>query len=195
MFNEDIKELNVWVLVVPLVVGAFAAEPTERLEQFKVPVPVRVQDTFEFGSLYSVTAEDTVSVTEELTDKVAAAPTPVKVMLAHSALTGTVTVKPFSRKTLSPATGNDAPGAPPEVADHVEFAFQFPVATEYRSAAIRAIAENDKTTARKNFLQEGFSFIITSAVLMQKMHYRSRVHFSCNSASANLAGFTSEGAE
>jgi hypothetical protein len=63
--------------------------------------------------------------------------------------------------TLSPAIGNDAPGAPPDVADQVEFKFQLPVATEYRSAAIAENTANDKTTARKNFLQVRAGLIIS----------------------------------
>ena len=50
--------------------------------------------------------------------------------LAQAAFAVIVTVNPPSIKTLSPATGKLAPGAPPDVADHVEFRFQFPVATE-----------------------------------------------------------------
>ena len=51
-------------------------------------------------------------------------------MLVHADAASTVTVNPPSTKTLSPATGTLAPGTPPEVADQVEVAFQFPVATE-----------------------------------------------------------------
>jgi hypothetical protein len=47
----------------------------------------------------------------------------------------TVIVSPFSIRTASPATGNDAPAVPPALADQVEVAFQLPEATEYRFAA------------------------------------------------------------
>jgi hypothetical protein len=50
--------------------------------------------------------------------------------LAHAAFAVMVTVKTPSIKALSPATGKLAPGAPPEVADQVELAFQLPVTTE-----------------------------------------------------------------
>jgi hypothetical protein len=53
---------------------------------------------------------------------------------------GIVTVKlPLSSptKTVSPATGNEAPDAPDVLIAHVEFEFQFPLATAYRVAAFR----------------------------------------------------------
>jgi hypothetical protein len=55
---------------------------------------------------------------------------PVKVTFEHAEFTVTVIICPFSINTLSPATGILAPGAPPEVADHVEVKFQLPLATE-----------------------------------------------------------------
>ena len=135
-----------------LVVGAFTAEPTVMVTQDKVPPPERVHDELALGSLYNVTVPETVRVNVAFTVRIALAPTAVKVILEHPASAVTVTVHPFSRKTLSPATGKLAPGAPPEVADHVAVEFQLPEATEKRSAAITENAENDKTIARKNFL-------------------------------------------
>lgn len=41
--------------------------------------------------------------------------------------------------TVSPATGTDAPAAPPEVAAQVVVAFQLPVATEKRALAALAV--------------------------------------------------------
>jgi hypothetical protein len=58
-----------------------------------------------------------------------------KVIDAQAAATVTVTVRPPSIVTVSPATGTLAPEAPPEVADHVLVAFQLPVATEKRAFA------------------------------------------------------------
>ena len=52
-----------------------------------------------------------------------------------------VTVKPPSIVTVSPAAGTDAPAAPPEVADQVEVALQLPVATEKRFAALAVEAK------------------------------------------------------
>ncbi len=46
-----------------------------------------------------------------------------------------VTVKPPSMKTTSPATGTDAPDAPPDEADHVAVLFQLLLATENRLTA------------------------------------------------------------
>jgi hypothetical protein len=43
----------------------------------------------------------------------------------------TVTVYPPSITTISLAIGTGAPGAPPDVKDHVAVEFQLPVATEY----------------------------------------------------------------
>lgn len=61
----------------------------------------------------------------------------------------TVTVKPPSIITSSPATGTAAPDAPPDVADHVPVEFQFPVATEKRFAAgaLSAIRKSAIVTA------------------------------------------------
>lgn len=59
----------------------------------------------------------------------------VKVMLAQLAFAVIVTLNPPMMLTLSPATGAEAPGAPPALADHVDVAFQFPEATEYLVAA------------------------------------------------------------
>jgi len=50
--------------------------------------------------------------------------------LAQAAAAAVVTVNPPSIKTLSPATGNEAPGSPPDDDAHVELTFQLPVATE-----------------------------------------------------------------
>ena len=91
---------------------------------------------------------------------VALAPVPVKVTLAHAAFAVTVTVYPFSINTLSPATGTEAPDAPPDVPDQVEALFQLPDATEYLSAAKSVNAENEKTIARRYFLQLRQGFII-----------------------------------
>ena len=91
------------------------------------------------------------------TDKVA----PLAILkLAQAASAAVVTVKPPSINTLSPAIGKLAPEAPPDVADHVEMSFQFPVATEYLSAAISENPKNDKTTARNNFLQVRIGLIM-----------------------------------
>lgn len=57
-----------------------------------------------------------------------------------------------------------APGSPPEVADHVEVECQFPEATEYRSDPNPAMVENDRITARNNFLQERLDLIIIEQV-------------------------------
>jgi hypothetical protein len=72
--------------------------------------------------------------------------------LAPAEATLTVTVNPPSIKALSPATGALAPGAPPEVADQVALTFQFPVATEYRSAAYIDNTEHNKATMREEIL-------------------------------------------
>lgn len=101
---------------------------------------------------------------EKLTIRVEVAPTDVKVRFVHSALAVTVTVQPFSRKTLSPATGIEAPAAPPEEADHVEELFQFPDATEYLSAAITVITRNNKTPVSNNFLQAETWLIIVRSI-------------------------------
>ena len=50
--------------------------------------------------------------------------------LPQTALAETVTVKPRSIKTRSPARGAEAPAEPPEDVDQVLVAFQLPVATE-----------------------------------------------------------------
>jgi hypothetical protein len=84
--------------------------------------------------------------------------------LAQAASAAVVTVNPPSIKTLSPAIGKLAPGAPPDVAAHVEMLFQLPVATEYLSAAISENPKNDKTTARNNFLQVSVGLIMISVV-------------------------------
>ena len=80
-----------------------------------------------------VIAPDTVSVIPELIVSEVAVLF-VKVIDVQAALAVTVTLKPFSINTTSPATGTEAPAAPPEVADHVEVEFQLPEATEYRVA-------------------------------------------------------------
>ncbi len=51
------------------------------------------------------------------------------VKFAQAASAVMVTVNPPSIKTLSPATGADAPDAPPEVVDQVAVEFQFPLLT------------------------------------------------------------------
>ena len=58
----------------------------------------------------------------------------VKLTDAQAAVAVTVTVKPRSIVTTSPATGTEAPAPPPDVADQVAMAFQLPVATEKRFA-------------------------------------------------------------
>jgi hypothetical protein len=63
-------------------------------------------------------------------------------------------------KTLSPATGTEAPAAPPEVVDHVDELFQSPDSTEYLSAAITVITRNDKAPVSNNFLQVETGLII-----------------------------------
>jgi len=56
---------------------------------------------------------------------------PVAILrFVQAAAAVTVTVHPPSIIALSAATGAEAPGAPPEVADQVEVAFQLPDATE-----------------------------------------------------------------
>jgi hypothetical protein len=49
--------------------------------------------------------------------------------------TSSVTVKPPSINTSSPATGIAAPGAPPDIFDHVAVEFHPPVATLYTLSA------------------------------------------------------------
>jgi hypothetical protein len=49
--------------------------------------------------------------------------------------TSSVTVKPPSTNTSSPATGIAAPGAPPDIFDHVAVEFHPPVATLYTLSA------------------------------------------------------------
>ena len=56
-------------------------------------------------------------------------------MLLQAALAVRVTLNPPEIVTSSAATGTEAPAVPPEVADQVVVAFQFPEATEYRNAA------------------------------------------------------------
>lgn len=119
-----------------------------------------LHEVLALASLYNVRFPEIVRETEELTVRIEVAPTEVKVRFVQAALAVTVTVRPFSRKTLSPATGTEAPEAPPEVADHVEVLFQFPDATEYLSAATTFIKRNDKTPASNNFLQVDFRLII-----------------------------------
>jgi hypothetical protein len=75
----------------------------------------------------------------------------VKVIEEQAAFAVNVTLKPPSIVTASPATGTLAPAAPPEVADHVVVAFQLPVATEKRGAAIATVPMSttiDSTTIR-----------------------------------------------
>jgi hypothetical protein len=60
----------------------------------------------------------------------------VNVILAHSASAVRVTLKPPSMVTTSPATGAEAPEAPPEVEDQVDVDDQFPDATENLDAPI-----------------------------------------------------------
>jgi hypothetical protein len=62
---------------------------------------------------------------------------PAEIVREATALvvTFSVTVYPPSIVTASPAPGTDAPAAPPDVADHVAVAFQFPLATENLVAA------------------------------------------------------------
>ena len=72
---------------------------------------------------------------------------------AHAALypLGIVTVRllaPSPTKTLSPATGTDAPDAPPEVADQVVVTFQFPFAMAYLEAALAVEAPPINTNKR-----------------------------------------------
>jgi hypothetical protein len=98
------------------------------LAAFKFPAPTAMVLT-PLGGLGIVIAPETLTVIPELVINELAAAV-VNVIVEQAAFTVTVTVRPPSMNTLSPATGNDAPGAPPEVADHVAFTFQFPEATE-----------------------------------------------------------------
>jgi hypothetical protein len=68
--------------------------------------------------------------------------------------TPTVTAKPPSMKTSSPAIGTDAPGAPPEVAAQVAVELQLPEATENR---FRAKAE--ECASRRKSKMAGHFFI------------------------------------
>lgn len=113
-----------------MLVGAFKPDPTSRFAQDKVPPPERVHAELAFATLFNVMVPDIERVKDAFTVRIAAAPIPVKVILVQAAFAVIVTVHPFSRKTLSPATGTLAPEAPPEVADHVAVEFQLPLVTE-----------------------------------------------------------------
>lgn len=66
------------------------------------------------------------------------------VNVEHAAAAVNVTVKPGEIVTISPATGNEAPEAPPNVADQVAVLFQLLLATAKRLAALAAPAVNKK---------------------------------------------------
>lgn len=90
---------------------------------------------------------------------------------AHAALypVGIVTVRSLELvcspiKTSSPATGIDAPEAPPEVAAQVEVAFQFPLfATAYLEAALAVEVPTSATVSVSNIEAVNF-FIVFSEV-------------------------------
>ena len=76
-----------------------------------------------------------------------------------------VTVKPPSIVTTSPAPGTEKPGTPPEVSDQVAVEFQGPVATEKRLAAL---ASNPIPTTKTNkaiaSFQEFFATVVVKRV-------------------------------
>jgi hypothetical protein len=76
-------------------------------------------------------------------------PVALTVRSAQAALAVIVTALLPSITTISPATGKLAPAAPPDVADQVELAFQFPVATEYRFAPITLSVPSNISIASK----------------------------------------------
>ena len=110
------------VIVPELVIPVSDAEPSEML---KVPLEAIVINP-ERVNLFVDTL--IVKVPNPLTVPI--------VMVAQAAVDiSTVTLYPRSIVTASDAAGILAPDAPPDVADQVLVAFQFPVATENRFAA------------------------------------------------------------
>jgi hypothetical protein len=103
------------------------------LPAFKVPDPTAIRFS-PAPDLGIVIAPETVKVIPELIVNEVAVVT-VKVIDVQAAAAVTVTLNPPSIVTASPATGIGAPGAPPEVVDHVAVEFQLPLATEKRAAA------------------------------------------------------------
>lgn len=83
----------------------------------------------------------------------------------QAAFAESVTVKPPAIVTTSPATGTDAPDAPPKVADQVAVELQLPVATEKRFAAFDNETVNNKIkTKKKNKL---FAFLESNFILIK----------------------------
>ncbi len=81
--------------------------------------------------------------------------------LVHAAFAVIVTFLLPSINTTSPATGKLAPLAPPDVADHVEVAFQFPDATEYRFAPTTCSETSEITMEINNAFEVLPSFIMS----------------------------------
>ena len=82
-----------------------------------------------------------------------------KVTEAAPASEVTVMVCPFSMYTTSPATGNEAPDAPPDEADQVEVEFQDPLATEYRDA-LNALECIRSSNAVKTVQRDSRKFLV-----------------------------------
>ena len=84
----------------------------------------------------------------------------------HAAFAVIVTVLFPSINTTSPATGKLAPLVPPEVAAHVEVAFQFPDATEYRFAPYTC-SETSEITMEINIVFE----VLPSLIMFWKVAF------------------------
>jgi hypothetical protein len=128
-----------------------------------VPPPVTTHNELLLLRLLSLIVPDTVRTIKELTVRVALCC--VKVILAHVASAVTVTVTPFSIITSDVALGTLAPGAPPDVADHVETEFQLPSATAYLVWAFIDIVEISKTVVSNTALMDR-SFLSISFFLI-----------------------------
>jgi hypothetical protein len=142
------ETVTVPVVIVSWCLTAVPPLVNAMLPAFKMPAPTARE--FKVAARGMVIAPDTVKVTPELMFRFAVVEAVVKVTEAHAAAAVTVTVKPPSMVTVSPATGTDAPLAPPEVADQVLVAFQFPLATEKRLAAWTVPAPSNTAASARN---------------------------------------------
>ena len=93
------------------------------------------------------------------------------IKVAQAAFAVIVTLKPPSIVTTSPATGTEAPAAPPVVADQVAVEFQLPLATEKRFAPWTSEIVKNKLNTIKNPSRSFTSFSIEGLLYIEFKYF------------------------